>query len=66
MPGHFPPTQNVGCGNGHHPQEVILAEVIIKHLEEDVAGQGGVVHIQLRRPVPARILSKIIHYSSEP
>ena len=56
MPGHFPPSQNVGCGDGHNPQEIIFSNVIIKHLEEDVSGQGGVVHIQLSLPVPARIL----------
>ena len=58
MPGHFPPTQNVGCGNGHHSQEIIFADFIIKHLKEDVSGQRGVVHIQLSLPVPARILSE--------
>ena len=58
MPSHFLATQNVGCGDSHHPQEIILADVIIKHLEEDVPGQGGVVHSQLSLPVPTRILSE--------
>ena len=53
---HFPAAQYVGCRDGHHTQETIFANVIIKHLEEDVPSQRGVVNSQLSLPVPARIL----------